>query len=78
MPAGKLYAITGNGLKEKGHTLRSQAIAAISIGADKNINDRGVKLFMDYEQKIQTLFINEYVPLLPYNTLLLGASFPIH
>ena len=78
MPAGKVYAITDNGLKEKGHILRSQAIAAISIGADKTINQRGVKLFMDYQQKIQTPFINEYVPLLPYNTLLLGASFPIH
>ena len=77
MPAGKVYAITDNGLKEKGHTLRSQAIAAISIGADKTINKRGVKLFMDYQQKIQMPFINEYVPLLPYNTMLLGASFPI-
>lgn len=78
LPAGKVYAITDNGLKEKGNTLRSQVIAAISIGADKTINDRGVKLFMDYQQKIQMPFIKEYVPLLPYNTLLLGASFPIH
>lgn len=76
-PAGKVYAITENGLKEKGHILRSQAIAAISIGADKTIYHRGVKLFVDYQQKIQMPFIKEYVPLLPYNTLLIGASFPI-
>jgi hypothetical protein len=78
MPAGKVYAITDNGLKEKGHVLRSQAIAAISIGADKTINDGGVKLFIDYQQKIQIAFIKEYVPLLPYNTLLVGVRFPIH
>lgn len=76
-PAGKVYAITDNGLKEKGHILRSQVIAAISVGIDRTINDRGWKLFMDYQQKIQAPFIKEYVPLLPYNTLLLGASIPI-
>lgn len=78
MPAGKVYAITDNGLKEKGRILRSQVIAAIYIGADKTINKRGVKVFMDYQQKIQMPFIKEYVPLLPYNTVLLGVNFPIH
>jgi len=77
MPAGKVYAITDNGLKEKGHILRSQAIAAISIGADTTINKRRMPPFMHYQHKIQRPFINEYTPLLPYNTLLLGARFPI-
>jgi len=78
MPTGKVYTITDNGLKEKGQILRSQMVVAISIGADKRINEKGAKIFIDYQQKIQAPFINEYVPLLPYNTLMLGVSFPIH
>lgn len=78
MPADKVYAITNEGLKEKGHVLRSQVIAAFAIGADRKISAKGAKIFMEYQQKIQTPFIKEYVPLLPYNTLLLGVIIPIH
>lgn len=78
MPTGKVYSITDNGLEEKGHIVRSQLIAAISVGADKKISKRGLKVFIDYQQKVQAPFINEYVPLLPYNTLLIGVSIPVH
>lgn len=78
MPTDKVYAITRDGLKEKGHVVRSQIIAAFSIGADKKIGAKGIKAFIEYQQKIQTPFIKEYVPLLPYNTLLAGVTIPIH
>lgn len=77
MPTGNVYAITDDGVKAKGHVLRSQVIAAISLSADKKINVKGVKAFMEYQQKIQAPFITEYVPLLPYNTVLIGCTLPI-
>jgi hypothetical protein len=76
MPTGKVYTIHGGTLKEKINPLRSQFIAALSLGADKKINDKGLSVFMEYQQKIQTPFIKEYVPLLPYNILLVGVTVP--
>ena len=78
MPAGKVYTITDNGLKENGYVLRSQVVAALAIVADRKISAIGTKVFMEYQQKIQAPFIKEYVPLLPYNTLLIGVIMPIH
>jgi hypothetical protein len=77
MPTGKVYTITGDGVKERGHILRSQGIVTISLDVDKKINAKGVKAFIEYQQKIQAPFIKEYVPLLPYNTMLLGCKVPI-
>jgi hypothetical protein len=33
---------------------------------------------MEYQQKIQAPFIKEYVPILLYNSLLLGVAVPIN
>jgi hypothetical protein len=77
IPVQKVFAISENGLKEKGHILRPQFVASLALGFDKKISDRGQIIFLEYVQKIQTPFIKEYVPLLPYNSLMIGIALPV-
>ena len=77
MPTEKVFDISGNGIKEGQHIVRPQFVASFSVGLDKKINDRGMTIFLQYQQKVQTPFIKEYVPLLPYNTLMLGIGLPV-
>lgn len=77
IPTDKVYSIEENGLKDEGHILRSQFISNLGLFTDKQINDKGMRVFMEYQQRIQTPFIREYVPLLPYNNILLGLSIPV-
>ncbi len=78
IPTGKVFSITSAGLKNKGHVLRSQFITQLGLIADRKINSKGARVFMEYQQKLQAPFIKAYVPLLPYNNLLLGVSIPVH
>jgi hypothetical protein len=77
IPTSKVYTFGDDGLKDEGHIVRSQFITNLGFFTDKKINDKGMRIFMEYQQKIQTPFIREYVPLLPYNNLLLGLSIPV-
>ncbi|MBA2563572.1 MAG: hypothetical protein H0V14_11815 [Chitinophagaceae bacterium] len=77
IPTQKIFSITDNGLKDDGHIVRPQLTATLGFGVDKKINSRGTKLFMEYQQKVQTTFIKEYVPLLPYNSIMLGMTLPV-
>jgi hypothetical protein len=77
IPTGKVFRITENGPEEKGHALRSQFTANLGFIVDKRITSTGTKLFMEYRQIIQTPFVKEYVPLLPYNQILIGLTFPV-
>jgi hypothetical protein len=77
IPDSKVFEITGNNLEAKGNVLRSQFIANVGLSVDKQINDRGMKIMLEYQQRLQTPFINEYVPLLPYNILFIGFSMPL-
>jgi len=55
---------------------RMQAMMVFNIGCGYNINPsakRPVTLFANYQQRIQTPFVKSYVPLLPYNSLMIGA-----
>ncbi len=59
---------------------RMQELAVFNIGGSytfRSIESKPVKLFITYQQIIQTPFINAYVPLLPYSSLLLGVSVPL-
>jgi hypothetical protein len=58
---------------------RGQALILLSTGAEYVLSKsyRGPTVFLHYRQQLQTPFINSYVPLLPYNGLALGLSFPI-
>ena len=57
---------------------RSHGMATLSFGISKEIGNKGLQLFMDYQQRFQFSFIASYVPALPVNTLGFGLSIPLH
>ena len=58
---------------------RNQAILTGSFVFNKTFQTPiKTNLFLEYQQRLQTPFIASYVPLLPYNIMMLGVSFPIH
>ena len=73
----KVYEISADGLRKKRNLGRSQAIANFSIALSKKLLPASDNyLFLEYRQQVQTPFIKEYVPVLPYNTMLVGVKFP--
>ena len=58
---------------------RSQTVASLSFGIAKKINPPvGCRIFLYYQQRIQTPFIHSYVPLLPYNIVKAGIGIPLN
>ncbi len=60
---------------------RSQFTAGIEFDLNYNIireNKPPVTLFMAYNFRIQTPFVNEYVPILPYTSINIGTIFFIN
>jgi hypothetical protein len=58
-----------------------QAIIAFNAGAGFILDpasSRPMKIFASYQQRVQLPFVKSYVPLLPYNGLLIGLSRPLH
>lgn len=68
----------GDYVKDKGIG-RPQAIVNFNIGAAYTVSNKNnaPKLFMQYRQQLQTPFIKSYVPLLPYNIIVIGCSVPL-
>ncbi len=59
---------------------RSQAMAVLNLGVGYMIHPaskKSLKIFISYQQFIQTPFVKAYVPILPYNSLLIGCSIPL-
>ncbi len=59
---------------------RMQTIATFDISAGYIINPQAIqstRLFFTYQQRIQMPFVKSYVPLLPYNSFMIGISRPI-
>ena len=59
---------------------RAQAMAVLNFSAGYIINPlsaRPLKIFITYQQLLQTPFVKAYVPILPYNSLLIGVSIPL-
>ena len=59
---------------------RPQVMGALTLGAGYMIplkNGRPLKLFLQYQTRIQAPFVNSYVPILPYDQMALGASFTL-
>lgn len=57
---------------------RMQAMASFSLGFGYTINPhtaRAIKIFTAYQQMVQMPFVRSYVPVLPYNTFLIGACY---
>ncbi len=56
---------------------RPQLMVVLNIGLSYKIATQSrhpLHLFMTWQQRIQTPFINSYVPILPYNTLMFGVK----
>lgn len=81
IPATAQLKLDDNGVYKNGKSVgRMQALAAVNFGLSHTFNSEGSKplsIFVTYQQMLQTPFINSYVPLLPYNSLLLGISIPL-
>ena len=59
---------------------RSQAVAVLNLGIGYTIHPaakKTAKVFITYQQFLQTPFVKAYVPILPYNSLLIGCSIPL-
>ena len=58
---------------------RSQAVAVLNLGIGYTIHPASKKspsIFIIYQQFLQMPFVKAYVPILPYNSLLIGCNFP--
>lgn len=55
---------------------RPQAILAFTLGAGYRvtIHQQPVRLFLQYQVRLQTPFVRSYVPVLPYNQVAAGAT----
>lgn len=56
---------------------RSQGMLSLSMGIDRTVGKKNNKMFVRYQNLLQTPFVPGYVPLLPYNVLHLGISIPM-
>lgn len=59
---------------------RGQALLNFTVGAQYNLaksKQNSTAVFIEYQQMLQTPFIKSYVPLLPYNSIAVGLSFPL-
>lgn len=78
IPAEKQFRMNDNGdwepIKMRS---RPQAMISLSLGVDYKINEAGNRVFIRYQNLLQTPFVPGYVPLLPYNVLHLGCTFPV-
>ncbi len=81
IPAAEKFKLNSNGEYKNNKGIgRMQAIAAFGIGLEYRIKTTPsgpLVLFTNYQQRIQFPFIKSYVPLLPYNSFMLGMQFPI-
>jgi hypothetical protein len=58
---------------------KNQAIITTSFAASKSISKANdTKVFFQYQQRIQTPFVQSYIPLLPYNMAMIGLRIRLH
>lgn len=60
---------------------RSQALAAANFSIGYALHPsakKSAKIFITYQQFLQTPFVKAYVPILPFNSLLIGCSIPLN
>ena len=77
IPTGKVFKLQEDGsYKKKTNLGRPQAMASFDLGLGKKFTS-GFSIFLDYQQRLQFPFIKSYVPLLPSDMIIIGASIPI-
>jgi hypothetical protein len=76
VPATAKLKLNENGTYESNKGIgRMQAMATYGLGIGYTLNPGTVKpitLFINYQQRIQMPFVKSYVPLLPYNSFMIG------
>ena len=81
IPATAKLKLNENGEYENNKGIgRMQATASYSIGLGYTVQPKAAKtltVFISYQQRVQTPFVKSYVPLLPYNSIMIGVSKPI-
>ena len=79
IPASAQLKLDSNGDYVKGKGIgRMQAMATFSLGFGYTLNAhaaRPIKIFTSYQQMLQMPFVRSYVPVLPYNTFLIGVCY---
>ncbi len=78
IPTTAQLKLQGNGEYKNGKGVgRMQAIGVFNIGVSHIFNPASAKpinVFLTWQQMLQMPFIKAYVPVLPYNNLLIGIS----
>ncbi len=77
IPATGKYKLNSDGEYENNKGIgRMQATASFGIGLNYSLTSQpnSLRIFTIYQQRVQMPFVNSYVPLLPYNTFMIGAS----
>lgn len=81
IPATDKFKLNENGEYKNDKGIgRAQALAVFNFGTAYTVRTSGkgpVKIFATCQQFIQMPFIKQYVPLLPYNAMLIGVSLPL-
>lgn len=76
IPAVDVYTFS-DGIKRKRFAGRSQFVANLAAGIQKDLSRRCVLLLL-YQQQVQTPFVKSYVSLLPYNSAILSITYTLH
>ncbi len=80
IPATAKLKLGANGEYKKNKSIgRSQAIAVVSFSIGYTIHSsekNAPRVFATYQQFLQAPFVKTYVPILPYNSLLIGCGIP--
>lgn len=80
IPATGKYKLNGDGEYENNKGVgRMQATASFGVGLNYKLNSlpNSLRIFTIYQQRVQMPFVRSYVPLLPYNSFMIGISKPI-
>ncbi len=81
IPASAKLRLNGDGVYEPDKGVgRMQVIACFGIGAGYRFapsSPAPLKLFIHYQQRLQMPFVKSYVPILPYNSFLIGITKPV-
>jgi len=79
VPDSEVFILENDkGYIRKNNFGRAQGIFNIDLTLQKRFTKAGGKIFLEYQQRFQIPFIPSYVPVLPYNILMIGCSFPLH
>jgi hypothetical protein len=80
IPDHKRYKLNSDGNYEAHNKVRLQGMFVFNVGAGYKFfleKQHPLEAFLTYQQRIQTPYVPSYVPLLPYNSLMLGVKWGI-